>query len=454
MSILDTFVILFKTNAKDAEKEIRGVDKAGKDLEKNLQQTSNAADQLTKSFYNAAEAAISAVGAYFTFGAFKSGITNAANFNFEIAKQSKLIGINSDELSAWGAAFARVTGGDVREFSGYLASITNELSGRGMTDQVKNMPEYLLEAADSLKKLHDEGRHGDEVTLAKQLYIPPEYIPLLEKGRVEVENIVNALKARAQITKENEKASEDFKAATQELDLAWLRFFNHFIPLGTSFIGMLTSLVDKLSSFEDWVWGTKKAIPAPMTGNNKEESRKFWLSKGYSEAQTAALMAQEERESGYGKNLVGDNGRSIGIFQWDANRRAKILAGTGIDVTTASHNDQLRAAAWELDQRGHSDVLRRMNDPAEAASYLSHNFEIPANGAYEAALRGQMALRIADTSPLSSAPAQTSQKNVNIGNITINTQATDAKGIADALEHHLNQEYRTTIGNFDDGVMY
>lgn len=41
-------------------------------------------------------------------------------------------------------------------------------------------------------------------------------------------------------------------------------------------------------------------------------------------------------------------------------------------------------------------------------------------------------------------------KVINIGPVTVNTQATDAAQIASAIKDKLHQEYRNTVSNYDD----
>jgi Phage tail lysozyme len=99
--------------------------------------------------------------------------------------------------------------------------------------------------------------------------------------------------------------------------------------------------------------GTSPAISGTQRTANAQESWAHWKTQGYSDDAAAALVAMEEGESNFNPTIRGDNGASIGAFQWDATRRAAILRATGIDVTSASHSEQLKAADWEM---GHGDT--------------------------------------------------------------------------------------------------
>lgn len=88
----------------------------------------------------------------------------------------------------------------------------------------------------------------------------------------------------------------------------------------------------------------------PRRNAAEAASMAFWTSKGLTPEQAAGMVAQEMQESGGNPGARGDGGTAHGIHQWHADRRAAILAGTGIDVSTASVEDQRRAAYWEITQ--------------------------------------------------------------------------------------------------------
>ena len=123
-----------------------------------------------------------------------------------------------------------------------------------------------------------------------------------------------------------------------------------------------------------------------------QESYNFWISNGYSPAGAAAMVAQEEAESQFG-TAPNTNvpGVQAGNFQWSPTREAQILQGTGIDVSTADHMGQLQAALWEQTQGGYTSVgsqLMTATDPGAAGVLATTKYEIPANTAVQAQIRG------------------------------------------------------------------
>ena len=112
---------------------------------------------------------------------------------------------------------------------------------------------------------------------------------------------------------------------------------------------------------------------------NQQESFKFWMDAGKTAAQASGMVAQEQAESNFDPNGVGDSGTAGGQFQWHKDRRDAILKGTGIDVWKAGHLDQLKAALWELTHGGEQKAGHEL-DSAQTAAEASNagvDFERP-----------------------------------------------------------------------------
>lgn len=212
---------------------------------------------------------------------------------------------------------------------------------------------------------------------------------------------------------------------------------------------------------EGYTGDEKLFTPIPITSqptsgrfNKKahiESGMRFWMSQGYTRAQAAGIMANEWHESSDKTSFArGDGGQAHGLYQWHPDRRAKILKGTGIDVSSASVEDQRRAAAWEMKNEAifKDTEFRNINDANAAASYFSRKFERPRDVWGEAFKRGETA------SGFYSQYGGGSSSNVTIGEVNVNTQATDAAGIASEISSELNKQIGYTRGVVDNGVQY
>lgn len=78
------------------------------------------------------------------------------------------------------------------------------------------------------------------------------------------------------------------------------------------------------------------------------ESFKFWKVAGLPRVSCLAAVGDENGESSFVFDVVGDHGEADGSFQIHADRRAEIKSGCGIDMHTASHLDQLKGVQWEM----------------------------------------------------------------------------------------------------------
>lgn len=140
--------------------------------------------------------------------------------------------------------------------------------------------------------------------------------------------------------------------------------------------------------------GGKRRADKGANAAGAKESYDFWRSKGLTHEQASGLVGMEQGESNFNPRAVGDGGKAHGAFQHHPDRRAAILKGTGIDIDTATHQQQLEAAYWEMTQGNEKAAwaaIQRAKTPGEAASAGVYKFERPADKAGESILRGQYA---------------------------------------------------------------
>lgn len=171
---------------------------------------------------------------------------------------------------------------------------------------------------------------------------------------------------------------------------------------------------DRIKNGWDWITGKKtydEAFKSSWSGGgrarpqslssaqekaNAAESFAFWKANGFTDEQAAGMVANEVHESRTNPRAVGDGGRAIGIFQHHPDRRAKILAGTGIDMSSATHLEQLQGALWELRnyEKRAMDAVLNAKTAEEAAAAFSMLFERPADAQGQARARGATAAKI------------------------------------------------------------
>lgn len=518
MGVFDTFYILFKSNAKEYTRDAKEADKAGKDLEENLKKQKKEAEELGKSFTKVVEGLTSAVTAYISFGAVKSGLINQAAFTTALERTKQATGQNIREIAIYGQALEQF-GGTAEGFQQTLRSMTQLAAEQGR---------QLPPLAGFLQKLNREfqGLSLNETARRAGLLgiTDPAMVQLLRQTTDEFDKQIGTITQLTAVTDSSGKKTLEF---TQAWNQAKYALGQAFTSIDDDLAPALTGLAHGLTGIAKFMQGntifsvsfmgavgagitamagavTRLLIPAllglevaasPVLGilgiiagvlglvavgtgaydymtagkKDKPVSRRgggggggsavdFWMSQGYTRAQAAAWAAQEQRESSGNPNAR--NAGHYGLYQWSEERRAKILAGLGIDVATASIDEQRRAAAWEAEQRGDAAKVKSTGSVIAASDYLTRNFERPASGAAlerEAAIRsimaGKIAIGSAEASPYAATGAGAGgggnkTVSVSMGDVHVHSQATDAKGIA----VDLNGQIQSVISNHDDGV--
>lgn len=127
-----------------------------------------------------------------------------------------------------------------------------------------------------------------------------------------------------------------------------------------------------------------------------QKAMDFFISRGWSKAQAAGIVANLMAESGLNANRSGDGGRAYGIAQWHPDRQAAFARWSGHDIKGSTLDEQLGFVDYEL--RGGSEqaagrALAGATTAAAAGTIVSNQYERPAD-AGAAALRGQAAADI------------------------------------------------------------
>lgn len=192
----------------------------------------------------------------------------------------------------------------------------------------------------------------------------------------------------------------------------------------------------------------------------KAEALNFFQAQGWTTEQAAGIVANIQRESNFNQSAVGDNGQAVGIAQWHPDRQNDFKALFGKDIRESSYRDQLAFIQYELTQGKEQEAgraLRESKTAAESAGIVSSKFERPKDTAGEMSARGAIAEQIIAGIPNASrfaagaGAASVASSNItnnnqstktistNIGEININSTATDMSGIQ--RDAHKSLEY-------------
>jgi hypothetical protein len=271
-SVLETFLILFETDAADVKDGVDKAKKSTKDLQKELNATDQMTNKVGADFSRMAGSAAAALAAVISLGAIVTGVVATAQASDRLGKLADSIDENVESIDAWGQAVKR-SGGDVSGFEGSLVSLTeklqdlkikgeNEMSpvlrmigvdARNMAGQIKQPLPLLLELASAFEKMSKADSKG----LGAKLGLDTGTIMLLQQGRRAVEDLVARQKMLGVTTKEAAEIAAKFN---MQLDDTGQVFRSLFIGIGSMVLPMLTAFLKQVEKGVIYLRDHKDAV--------------------------------------------------------------------------------------------------------------------------------------------------------------------------------------------------
>jgi polyhydroxyalkanoate synthesis regulator phasin len=562
MTVLDTFYLLFKTDAPGAQQQAAALDKQldelakkgkkrseeenkrfqelkkqRKELTDQLKEQQRETDRLGDSFQSMIQGAVGAVTAYASFGALKAQLVDANNLNKALLILGETYGLNAVKVKAYGAATERSTGISADAFYNFAAQNARDARAKRVPFDLDKFVENIHTSV----KNYPPGQAPasiQQIPGAEQLLpffqLPDEQFEAAKRAGIGVAGTQADLEAAAANSEAASKTAQEFGKIATEIDTHFTGAVEQFNAAVQSFAGIFsghpalaategiagsilttllgvkavsagarflgiggaaavaggageTALAGTIAAESatgvgiplailtalaagGYYWyrrqnssagnGTPELPPQALPGGSKSNKKRitdFWLAQGYSPGAAAGWAANAQAESGF--HPLASNGSHVGLYQWSAARRAKILAATGIDVANASLDDQLKAASWEAKTYGLGPSSVPDNNGA-AAALISNKFEVPAltpaGLAAEAAKRARIAEGYGAIPVVGGTPGGEEGRTIYVrtGDITIETQSSDATGIAREVGQELKNQIRMAMSNFDDGVLY
>jgi hypothetical protein len=144
-------------------------------------------------------------------------------------------------------------------------------------------------------------------------------------------------------------------------------------------------------SFANGFGGASNGPPKPGTAaaGVMNATHDFWRGKGFTEAQTAGILANIAQESSFNPALPGDGGTSYGLYQHHNERKAALFGRYGNSPTADQQN---QFAFDELSQDPYlMQKMRGAQTSGSAARLWSSGFERPLDSIGEAQRRAAAA---------------------------------------------------------------
>lgn len=545
-SILETFVILFESNAEDVEKGNDSAKRSADRLQSALANVDDRSKTVGDNFLRMASTLGGAIGSVIALTGVTSAVLAAANNADALGEFSERLELNIEDVNAWGDA-VQVNGGTAE---GFRASVDNLIDGlvtfatKGtsrvapffkelgiqMVDangKARNVMDILPELADAFEGLSKQESAG----LGRKLGLDQGTIMLLQRGRREVDAQIKQQKELGTVTKEAAEIAGKFN---DEADNTAKVFRSIFTAVGTTVLPVFTAIltgVGKVGGFlakhSDFIVGLMIALGAaitiyalpPLITMAVAVVTAFapFLLMGAIIAGLAVAFALlyddimnfiDGNDSLIGQILtefpiIGqiingliDTVKELwGAVSWVFESILSILqisvAGWGILFDTVRDGvasfiegssvmqtilgaisaafqmaGDVIGAVWDFlggKAQGFLDLVRIIVNTVKmvAGGFTGALNNVKATLGIGGLPEGQAALGVASSSEINtqtsntianSAKSSSKTSNVNVGTVTVQTQATDAEGIAGAIGDTMGKQIRQASNDLDDGV--
>ena len=423
MSILETFYILFKGDSTDVKKSAKESEKAVKDLEttvkSSFQKVDHSTRQVNQSFYELAKAATTFIAASVSAYTVFHRVIEASNYAGELGNISKALGVNVGTLDAWGQAVQR-TGGSAAGFQNSLRNLSQHFGTSAATTL-----KFLPKLADAFARL---GNFRAQY-YGKLLGLDEATILLLQQGRREVESVIAKQKELGVVTEKDVEISNKYTLANLQLSLAfrslYLTLAQEILPATTAFYNTLVPIIEYIKRHKDFVIGAfigigiaAVAMLAPFV-----IAHAAIIGTGIAIAALIGLFAVAYEDI---KAYIQGNSSLTGdlIKRWTDVKNIFDDVFTSLSKIFSFSSVPGLSAAIDLAR----SAIGQANINAPGLTSGASNFF---NRSYER------------------------NSDVNMGGVVINTQATDANGIAKDFTRELLTKHLWQANNdVADGVAY
>lgn len=515
MSLLTTFGLLFETDADEARREVDDLEQSLSNTESTANDTADSFDELggavddsSNSFMGLADGLGAAAAGLLAVTGLFAGIISSAASTDELGKFAEVTGLSIEEIGAWSEAVTRA-GGDAAAFRGTLEGLTSQLTDISLTGggeasevfarlgidainasgKMKNAFEILPELADSFQRLSKT----ESFAFGQKLGLDQGTILLLQQGRVAVEELVLRQKSLGVATKEDAAAAAVFNDALADSQQT---FSNLFTSAGTTILPLLTKMLQGFQTIVGWIKQNKTlvtgffiavatvitatylpAMASAATATLIAMSPFLLIGAAIAAVGVAFALLFEDVVAFIGgqESFIGDLAKK---YEWFGSIVELVIEGVkGSFESLEAIFDWLimlfDSPSEAIDQLGNkisnmvNDVLGMLPDVSGALddafsgaksffgfgdSDVSANLDkaIKITGAIDNnPLNGQTSASIVNSQQSSSRV-----NNVTVGSTTVNTQATDAAGVASAVGDNLNNQISMAIQQFDDAEAF
>lgn len=507
-SVLDTFVLLFKSDVSGAQKPVEQTDKAVQELDEHVKEASKSTEILNDWFGELGGTVLKTMAAFVAADAIIDGVFENAERIDALGKFSHSINESSEDVEAWGQAVGR-SGGTAEGFQATLGGLAREMAtvatkgesrltpyfeklGINLLDvngKARSTLEILPELADKFQGMSKIESRG----LGEKIGLDEGTILLLQQGRGAVEELVARQKALGVATDEDiekaEKFNDQWDDTKQMLRSLGVEIGGGILPAFTAILKGFERIVAFAKDNKPFVvslfTGLAAVILYTYTPAVIEAAVATWammapfLAVAIPIAALVALFALIADDiynfvTG-GDSLIGNLLEWVNSFELvrAAVNFAKAALGALWDKATefVKGSSTIQGAiklvsmafeGWKLIIDGIVDAFNWLvSKGSQVASLVGSILGAGAHDVAVALNQGAATLNAASASPINSQTSTSvstssrqisKDQSVNIQTLQVQTQATDADGISRSIGVSLKGQMREAVSNFDDGV--
>lgn len=467
MSVASVFSFLFETQgAKKVAGELKGLTEAEKQTQKGADDLGKSNDNLVKKNMQLAKSVTGLIGTYMGFKKILAEVFQFAGGGEDLLLMANSAGVGAEQLERYGIALANY-GGGLSSAASTLSNLNQQMQdlrfGKGGAIQEAALrygisvhgknglatgEEMLYNIARRMERLG----HAEQLDLGRKLGLDPSTIALLQGG---VANLANELERASKFsiyTPEDIENSRKFQMALRELrqslQQVWATVSRALLPVVTKIMNVVSRFFQFLSNHKGFVLGFLAAISAALgviAIKSIIATAPFWLMVLAIAAIGAAIGVLVDDFLTFlegGESCIGD---LIELFKdfWE------FLVGLGEAI------GQFFKGIWDNIIKGITGVfdwiLEKWNKIKKWIPFIgSKNTD-----EQKIVQEGRFAIESTQT-PLSTSSGMSyvtgGNNSVKIDNVIVQTQATDASGIASDIGDELSGQMsyvipQTTGGN-------
>lgn len=492
--LLDTWLTVFQSDVSSIVKGNKEADQSADALIKKLKDTDKVASETGNSFKGMIADAAKGIAALVAVQASVGGVFSAAENIMAIDQTAQALGESIENVDAFGKA-AVAMGGDAQGARDSLTDMAEKI-GEALSDTESGAAKAFAALKIGLKDSHGNAKtavsgildlagaveglsRSEAVFKIKELGITDNRtVEMVIKGRKALEEMLARQKEQGVLTKENAEQAKQFTFAWGNLTNAFGATGNtitsFLMPIFTKVIEWLTMVVDWVNDHQDAVVGFFGAIAAIVTAIYLPAMVRAamatiaatWPIIAIIAAVTAAAAAFALLYDDV-MNFIDGNDSLIGqIFEKYPLVKSVIF---GI-IDAFKLLGSIMSAIWIEMVDGFKAVvnfiMQGISQIRAGVSTVANFFGLgDEEGTGAAAMEGlgaaQGAIGAANASPLNqvssnaisnAAGATTNETTVSIGELTVQTQATDAQGMASGTRDALKQQMQGMRAESASGI--